>query len=149
MKTQKMNWQIKSILLAVFAVMMIIPFTSYAKKYTFLNSTVVPGANGYVKVKKDNNKNYIIKVDVSDLAEVDKVQSTQTTYVVWMETDEGNVENLGQLKSSTSFLSKRHSASLETVSSYKPVKLFITTENGTNAQYPGEQIVLTTDSFRK
>ncbi len=149
MKTQKMNWQIKSILLAVFAVMMIIPFTSCAKKYTFLNSTVVPGANGYVKVKKDNNKNYIIKVDVSDLAEVDKVQSTQTTYVVWMETDEGNVENLGQLKSSTSFLSKRHSASLETVSSYKPVKLFITTENGTNAQYPGEQIVLTTDSFRK
>ncbi len=149
MKTQKMNWQIKSILLVVFAAMMIIPFTSSAKKYTFLNSTVVPGANGYVKVKKDNNKNYIIKVDVSDLAEVDKVKSTQTTYVVWMETDEGNVENLGQLKSSTSFLSKRHSASLETVSSYKPVKLFITTENGTNAQYPGEQIVLTTDSFRK
>jgi hypothetical protein len=147
MKTQKMNWQIKSIFLAVFVVMMIIPFTSSAKKYTFLNSTVVPGANGYAKVKKDNNKNYIIKVDVSDLAEVDKVQSTQTTYVVWMETDEGNVENLGQLKSSTSFLSSRHSASLETVSSYGPVKIFITTENGTNVQYPGEQIVLTTDSF--
>jgi len=147
MKTLKINRPAKSILLIVFAVMMIIPFTSCAKKYTFLNSTVVPGANGYVKVKKDNNKNYIIKVDVSDLAEVDKVQSTQTTYVVWMETDEGNVENLGQLKSSGSFLSSRHTASLETVSSYRPVKLFITTENGTNVQYPGQQVVLTTDTF--
>lgn len=147
MKTLKINRPAKGILLVVFAVMMIIPFTSCAKKYTFLNSTVVPGANGYVKVKKDNNKNYIIKVDVSDLAEVDKVQSTQTTYVVWMETDEGNVENLGQLKSSGSFLSSRHTASLETVSSYRPVKLFITTENGTNVQYPGQQVVLTTDTF--
>ena len=147
MKTQKMSLSVKSILLVVFAVMMIIPFTSCAKKYSFINSTVVPGADGYVKVKKDNNKNYIIKVEVSDLAEVEKVQSTKTTYVVWMRTDEGNVENLGQLKSSTSFLSKRHTASLETASSYKPVKIFITTENGTNVQYPGEQVVLTTETF--
>ena len=147
MKTQKINRPAKSILLVVFAVMMILPFTSCAKKHTFLNSTVVPGADGYIKVKKDNNKNYIVKVEVSDLAEVEKVQSSQTTYVVWMETDEGNAENLGQLKSSTSFLSKRHTASLETVSSYKPVKIFITTENGTNVQYPGEQVVLTTDTF--
>lgn len=127
--------------------MMIIPFTSFAKKYTFLNSSIVPGADGYVKVKQDKNKNYILKVEVSDLAEVDRVQSSQTTYVVWMETDEGNVENLGQLKSSTSFLSRRHKASLETVSSYRPVKIFITTENGTNVQYPGQQVVLTTDDF--
>ena len=147
MKTQKMNSPIKSILLAVFAVIMIIPFTSCAKKYTFLNSTVVPGAKGYVKVKKDNNKNYIIKVEVSDLAEVERVQSSKTTYVVWMETDEGNAENLGQLKSSTSFLSKRHTASLETISSYEPVKIFITTEEGINVQYPGRQVVLTTGNF--
>jgi hypothetical protein len=126
---------------------MIIPFTSCAKKITFLNSSVVPAAKGFVKIKNDNNKNYIIKVNVSDLAEVERVQSSQTTYVVWMETDEGNAENMGQLTSSTSFLSKRHTASLETVSPYKPVKIFITTENGTNAQYPGEQVVLTTDAF--
>ncbi|MCG6190957.1 MULTISPECIES: hypothetical protein [Maribellus] len=147
MKMQNKNSPVKGILLVVFAAMMIIPFTSCAKKYTFLSSSVVPAANGYVKLKKDNNKNYIIKVEVSDLAEVEKVQSSQTTYIVWMETDEGNVENLGQLKSSTGFLSKRHTASLETVSSYRPVKVFITTENGTNVQYPGEQIVLRTDTF--
>jgi hypothetical protein len=99
-------------------------------------------------VKKDNNKNYIIKVEVSDLAAVERVQASKTTYVVWMETDEGNAENLGQLKSSTSFLSKRHKGSLETVSSYKPVKIFITTEEGVNTQFPGRQVVLTTENFK-
>ncbi len=148
MKTQKMNRPVKSILLAIFAVMIFIPFTSCAKKFTFLNSTVVPGADGYVKVEKDKNKNYIINVEVSDLAEVERVQASKTTYVVWMETDEGNAENLGQLKSSTSFFSKRHNASLETVSSYKPVKIFITTEEGVNTQFPGRQVVLTTENFK-
>jgi hypothetical protein len=147
MKTKKINRLAKSIFLTVFAAMMILPFTSCAKKYTFINSTVVPGADGYVKIKKDKNQNYIIKVEVSDLAEVERVQASKTTYVVWMETDEGNVENLGQLKSSGSFFSKQKTASLETVSSFKPIKIFITTESGTNVQYPGEQIVLRTDTF--
>ena len=147
MKALKMNKVIKSILLAVFAVMISISFTSCAKKFSFLNSTVVPGADGYAKIKKDNNKNYIINVEVSDLAAVERVQASKTTYVVWMETDEGNAENLGQLDSSTSFLSKRHKGSLETVSSYKPVRIFITTEEGVNTQFPGRQVVLTTENF--
>ncbi len=147
MKKEKLKGLAKSIILGTFVIAMVIPFSSCAKKYTFLNSTVVPGAEGFVKVKNDKNKNYVIKVEVSDLAKVDRVQSTQTTYVVWMETDEGNVENLGQLKSSRSLFSKQKTASLETISSYKPVKVFITTENGTNVQYPGEQVVMRTDTF--
>jgi hypothetical protein len=147
MKTHKINSLAKSIILTAFMVMMIIPFTSCAKKFTFINSTVVPGAEGYVKVKKDNNKNYIIKVEVSDLAKVERVQASKTTYVVWMETDEGNAENLGQLNSSRSFFSKQKTASLETVSSYKPIKIFITTEEGINTRYPGRQVVLTTENF--
>lgn len=148
MKTEKFRRPAKSIFLTIFVLVMVIPFTSCAKKYTFLNSTVVPAAKGFVKVKKDNNMNYIIKVEVSDLAEVERVQASKTTYVVWMETDEGNIENQGQLKSSTSFLSRRHTASLETASSYKPVKIFITTEKGVNVQFPARQLVLTTEKFR-
>lgn len=64
-----------------------------------------------------------------------------------METDGGNAKNLGQLKSSTGFLSKRHKASLETVTPFKPLKIFIPTEDGINVQYPGEQEVLTTEKF--
>lgn len=144
---QKMSLPVKSTLLAVSAAMIIMPFTSRAKKLKFLNSSVVPAAKGFAKVKKDSNKNYNIKVEVSDLAEAERVQASKTTYVVWMETDEGNTENLGQLKSSTSFFSKRHNASLETVSNYKPVKIFITTEEGVKTQNPGRQVVLTTKKF--
>lgn len=147
MKTQNIHGPLKSTLLVVFMVLMIFPITSCSKKFTFLNSSVVPGAKGYVKVEKDNNNNYIVKVEVTDLAEVERVNSSKTTYVVWMETEDGNVKNLGQLKSSTSFLSNRHTASLETVSSYNPVKIFITTEKGTSAQYPGVQEVMTTKNF--
>jgi hypothetical protein len=72
----------------------------------------------------------VIEVEIEDLAEVERLQLSKQTYVVWMETDRGNIENLGQLKSSRSFFSKQKTASLETVSSFKPVKIFVTAENG-------------------
>lgn len=121
--------------------------TSCAQKTAFLSSSVVPAANGKVNVKQDNNKNYNIEVEIQDLAEVERLQSSKQTYVVWMETDRGNVENLGQLKSSDSFFSKQKTASLETVSSYKPIKIFVTAENGIDVRYPGNQIILTTNNF--
>lgn len=147
MKTRKINHPIKKVIALIFMALVMITFTSCEKKHTFLISSVIPGAKGYVTVKQDSNKNYIVEVEVSDLAEVERVNASKTTYVVWMETDEGKAENLGQLKSSTPFLSKRLTASLKTVSSFKPVKIFITTEDGINVQYPGEQVVLTTEKF--
>ncbi len=147
MKTQKKNNTLKSILLAGLAVVLIIPFTSCSKKITFLKSNVVPAAKGYVKVNKDNNQNYSIKVVITDLADVQRVQLNKSSYVVWMKTDEGNTENLGQLRSSTGFLSKQRTATLETVSPYKPVKVFVTIENEKNMRYPGGQEVLVTNRF--
>jgi hypothetical protein len=41
----------------------------------------------------------------------------------------------------------QNTASLETVSLYEPVKIFVTAENGTDVLYPGNQIVLTTYNF--
>ncbi len=147
MKTQKSNKLAKNIFLGILALMMIFPFTAGAKKIPFLISSVVPAASGFAKIKKDKNKNYTVKIQISDLAEVERLQSSQLTYVVWMETDQGNMENLGQLKSSTSLFSKRHKASLETVSSFKPTKIFIKSEYEINVRYPGMQVVLTTDKF--
>ena len=147
MKTQKLNRLARTILLGIFAFMLIIPFTACAKKILFVNSSVVPAASGYAQIKKDKNKNYTVKILVTDLAEIERLQSSKLTYVVWMETDQGKMENLGQLKSSTSFFSKRHKASLETVSSFNPIKIFITSEYDINIRYPGNQVVLTTDKF--
>ncbi len=142
-----MKKSIRNILLTTLGVMIVTRFTSRTKKINFLTSPIVPGAKGYVKVKRDNNKNYSVKVEVSDLAQVERVNAAKSTYVVWMETDKDKVLNLGQLKSLTSFMSERHNASLETVSPYKPVEIFITTEKTANLKYPGEEIVLTTGKF--
>lgn len=154
MKTQKQipkGWlrhRLKTgIIFSVLGASLVFLSTSCAQRVKFLNSSVVPAATGSVKVKKDNNKNYGIKVEIKDLVEVEKLQSSKQTYVVWMETNRGNTENLGQLKSSGSFFSKQKTASLETVSSYKPVKIFVTAEKGIDVRNPASQVILTTDKF--
>ncbi|MBW6535506.1 MAG: hypothetical protein K0B11_10885 [Mariniphaga sp.] len=147
MKTQKINKLTKSILVGILATSVILIFTSCEKKVKFLNSSVVPAAKGTVTVNQDKNKNYVVKVKIVDLAEVERLQPEKQTYVVWMETESGNTENLGQLKSSASFFSKQKTASLETVSSYKPVRIFVTAEQDINVQTPDRKVYLTTDTF--
>jgi hypothetical protein len=147
MRTQKINKIKNAIFYGMLVAMMMTFSTACAQKVKFLNSSVVPAAKGTVKVKQDKNKNYTIKVEIEDLAEVERLQSSNETYVVWMETDKGNTENLGQLKSSKSFLSKQKTASLETLSSFKPNKVFVTAESGINVRTPSGPIILTTDNF--
>lgn len=132
---------IKNTVIGLSMVMMMASFGACSKKVVFLTSSVVPAAEGYVQVKKDGNENYAITLKVSNLAEVDKMQPPRKTYVVWMETDRGLTKNIGQLVSS-----KNLNANFETVTSFKPVKIFLTAENNENVQYPGN-VVLSTAKF--
>jgi hypothetical protein len=100
-----------------------------------------------VNIKVDKNKNNVIDVHLTDLAEVQRLQPARQTYVVWMLTDHEITKNIGQIKSSTGMMKKQLKASFETVSSFKPVKIFITAEDNADIQYPGNQIVLETDKF--
>ncbi|MDA3943034.1 MAG: hypothetical protein PF694_05790 [Bacteroidetes bacterium] len=147
MKTRKKNKLVTDIFFSILVVSGILLATSCARKVNFLSSSVVPAAKGSVKVKQDNNSNYMIKVKIQDLAAVERLQSFKQTYVVWMETDKGEIENVGQLKSSRSIFSKQKTAFLETVSSYKPVRIFVTAENGIDVRTPSNQIIMTTDNF--
>jgi len=142
MKNTKLNVLTRNILIGVLAFSMIIIFTECSRKVYFLSSSVVPAATGYVKVKKNSNKNYVIQVNVSDLAEVSMLTPPKQTYVVWMVSERDQTKNIGQIKSSS-----RLNASFETTSSFKPVKIFITAENDPSSNWPGEPVVLTTDNF--
>lgn len=137
----------KNILLGILTSILLLSISSCARKAVFVSSSVVPAAEGTVKIKRDNNKNYIIRISISNLAEVTKLQTSKQTYVVWMLTNKEKTENIGQLNSSANFLSNQLKASFHTISSSKPVKIFITAENDGTVQIPDGQFVLTTNIF--
>ncbi|HSO77438.1 MAG TPA: hypothetical protein VLQ76_02640 [Bacteroidales bacterium] len=132
----------KALISGAFLTVMILSFTSCTPKITFLTSSIVPAAEGVVTVKDDNNNNYSIKLDITNLAAVDRLTPPKNTYVVWMETDRGAARNIGRI-----VVTNKMNVSFETVSSFRPTKIFITAEDNENAQYPGEMLVLTTNSF--
>lgn len=135
------------LLTGMIAIALMLTIGSCARKAVFQTSTIVPAARGSVKVKKDNNNNYNISVNIADLAEPERLQTPMKTYVVWMVTDENSTKNLGQIQTSTKFLSKSLKGSFQTVSSFKPVKIFITAENEAAIQFPGMYVVLSTSDF--
>ena len=147
MKTTRLNTLTKNMLLGIFAIMIVISFSSCAKKVSFLNSAVQPAARGHAKVKRDNNNNYVIEIHLLNLAESKRLQPPKQTYVVWMVTDHDITQNLGQVNTSTSLLSRKLKTSFKTVSPVKPIKIFITAEDEQGIQSPGGEIVLSTDRF--
>lgn len=132
-------------LMAVSACMFLL--TSCSQTAMFQSSSVVPGAQGRVKVKQDDNRNYNIDVSIRDLADVKELDPGKKTYVVWMETRQGTTENIGQLKSDRGLFSGQRKASLQTVSSFEPFRVFVTAEHGANVRFPGNQVVLSTETF--
>lgn len=142
MKTTKTKFLTKTLLLFGMVAMMALALNSCTKKISFLTSSVVPAAEGQVSVKSDKNNNYAIRVDVTNLADVTRLQPSYNSYVVWMETDRGQSRNIGGIVSSNNL-----KGSIETVSSFKPTRIFITAEENENTQYPGPMVVLTTNRF--
>lgn len=142
MKAPELKTQTKNFFLGILTVMMIFSFISCSTKAVFLVSSVVPAAEGYVKVKKDNNNNYVIQMQISNLAGVERLQPARQTYVVWMVTDQGITKNIGRVTSSNNL-----NVSFETVSSFKPNQIFITAEDNESAQYPVGQVVISTEKF--
>lgn len=119
-------------------------FSACAKKLHFASSIAVPAAEGLVKYKKDNNGNYAINVKISHLAPAKNLTPPRNTYVLWMETDQNGVQNLGQINPSSSLFSGKLKASLQAVTPYKPRSFFITAEDNSTIGYPGPQVILKT-----
>jgi hypothetical protein len=112
----------------------------------FAISSVVPSAEGAVTVKSDKNNNYTIDLWVVRLVDPSRLTPTKAGYIVWMETEKNGTQNIGQLNSSSGFMSNKQKASLNTVTPFKPVSFFITGEDNLSTQYPGD-VVLNTNGF--
>ena len=147
MNTTQSNFFSKNILFGIFLFLLSLSFTSCAKKIAFQSSSIVPAARGQITIKKDNNKNYLLKIKIDNLAEVKRLESSKNAYVVWIETEKTLVKNIGQIKSDTKFMSSKLKASFETVTAFKPSKIFITAEENSDVQYPGSEVILETRKF--
>lgn len=147
MKALKLNRQAKNFLFFLTAAMMVLSFSSCVTKEKFLTSPVVPAAEGYVKIKKDKNKNYEITIEIVNLAEPEKLKPPMKFYNVYMVSKHDQIKKIGQITSSTGLFSNRLKASFVTVSTSKPIKIFIMAENEASDQYPDTKVVLTTNEF--
>jgi hypothetical protein len=144
MKTTRFNAKTRKIFLGFITVLLMLPLTLQAQKIPFIQSSVVPSAKGYVKINTDRNNNIIIKINIKYMAEIDRLDPAMKTYVVWMVTDRETTVNIGRINSS-----KKLNVSFEAVTSFQPIKIFITAEENESTQVPGQKIVLTTDNFYK
>ena len=131
-------------ILAVLCFVFAIAFTSCSTKLNFLTSSVVPAAQGAVKISKDENKNYEINIKIENLADPSRLQPKKDLYVVWLVTSDKVTKNIGRLNSSKGFFSGALEGKLTTVSPVKPDHVFITAENSADVQYPVGTVVLTT-----
>ena len=125
--------------------LIIISFGACSKKVSFMNSSVAPAARGDVQMSRDHNRNYVMNLDIFNLAESTRLTPSRSTYVVWLMFNDGTVKNVGQIKSSTGFMNKNLKATFKAVSATKPIKVFITAEDDGSVQNPAQQLVLTTD----
>lgn len=136
------NVRLRNVLL----ILTVFVFTACSQRVGFQNSTVVPGAEGKVKMGKDGNGNQTINVEVVNLAQPDMLPNPQKVYVVWAETSEGT-KNLGQLKTSKGLIGSSYKGELTAIVPSKPNRVFITAEGEGTASFPGNYVVLTTGNF--
>jgi hypothetical protein len=143
MKPEKLISIVKNVIIGCLASMMILTFASCSQKLTFLTSSLVPAAHGSIKVVKESNKNYNITLNVTNLAEVDRLDPPRLFYMVWMVDNKGTTKKIGLINSDD-----RLDSSIETISLFKPVSFLITAEIDETIHDPGTQVVLSTDKFR-
>lgn len=143
MKTRKKTLSIKNsfkLLSFIFAAVLV---TACSNKITFPTSEVVPAAEAVLQVDKNSNDNYDIDLEVTNLANPERLTPSRRNYVVWMVTEKHGTINLGNLN-----VSKKNKASLETNTPYKPIRIFITAEDTPKAVLPSTQVVLNSEEFK-
>ncbi|MCF2443609.1 hypothetical protein L0657_06530 [Dyadobacter sp. CY345] len=125
-------------------ILMVFIITSCSKKFVFNNSAIVPAAEGSIKMKKDKNDNYGVKLSVKNLAPANDLVESRNTYVLWANTRNNGIKNLGQVKNETGLFSKALKSELNTATPFEPQSFFITAENKADINYPDGQVILKT-----
>ena len=137
----------KSLIAGLCLSMAVLIVSACSKKVNLNTSSRVPAARGFIKTKKDKNKNYAIDIKVFNLAEADRLQAGKKVYIVWLVSNNEYPKNIGQINSSTKQFSRKLTADFHSVSPVKPDKVFITAEEDGTVQTPGDYVVMSTEGI--
>lgn len=105
--------------------------TSCASTTKFPVSSVTPAAVITAKVKKDKSNNSTIFVTAKNLASAERLSPPKKTYVVWIQTKDKGMINIGQLVGKSN-----KSSTLQTLTSFDPLEIIISAEDEGNVSYP-------------
>ena len=99
---------------------------------------LAPGATGSITSKTDANNNLALNVKLEHLPPPSKLDSTLTTYVVWIRPITGGAyQNAGQLKMGTD-----RTGELTTTVAFTDVDVVVTAEKDPTTREPSEFIIL-------
>jgi hypothetical protein len=107
------------------AVMFFFACLAEAKEISMISDPSVPAAAGTVSINKDKkNQNFKLKIQVHHLAKPTSLTPPKQTYIVWIQTKDGQPENQGQLR-----VNDKLEGSLESNSPSQQFDIFITAED--------------------
>jgi hypothetical protein len=112
-------------------IVLLILFTSCGTILKFPVSNIEPAADISAKINKDKQNNFVISISANYMASVERLSPPMKTYVVWIVTKENGVTNIGQMKTKNA---KKNT--LDTLSAFEPLEIFITAENEGNISTP-------------
>jgi hypothetical protein len=115
--------------------------SAWAGEHRMANkSDLVPSASGKVVVKEDNNGNRKVKVQVSHLADPERLNPVRSGYMVWLEPKGKDPEPLGMLK-----VDKDLKGEIEGTTPYKSFSVFVTAEENPKPERPEGTEILRAD----
>lgn len=120
-------------------IFLVVGVTGCARDVRLSPSAELPAAMGEAKVSKDDNGNTKLKLEVKHFAPPQRLQPPRSVYVVWAETSDHEMSNLGQLKINDDLKGR-----LETTTPLRIFQLVITAEDNPLVRQPGQQVVLRT-----
>lgn len=83
------------------------------------------------------------------MAEPQRLTPPKSVYIVWVETYQHEMKNVGLLKTEGGVISKELKSTLNTMTPYKPMNIFITAEDSQAVTSPGSNVVLRTGEINK
>jgi len=120
---------------------------SCSTKITFPVSNVVPAAEPDASVKKSKEGDYVVQLDVNNLALPERLSPPKKHYLVWVDTENQGVKKLGEISNNSGIFRNRGRASFEESTLFKPTLIMVTAENDLEIDYPGGHVVLKSRPF--